>query len=143
MQCPWDKCRQLMPSAPLSHWPPTSSCHTLSNPELPELVVWLLFYPTLMMSVCRAKPQIATWLPARANLSLCLLPLPLPLLFPAVDVVAVVALNKSKEIAFNVYLQQIKIKSIACRRTDNSQSPFSQGMGRTNFPSLSLSVSLL
>lgn len=119
---------------PPTRWPLTSSCHWLSC-----LVVWLLFYPTLMMSVCRAKPQIATWLPARANLSLCLLPLPLPLLFPAVDVVAavVVALNKSKEIAFNVYLQQIKIKSIACRRTDNSQSPSALAMGTTNSVSVS------
>lgn len=72
--------------------------------------VWLLFYPSLMMSVCRAKPQIATWLPARANLLQCLYLLLLWLLL--LFLLWCWSLNKSKEIAFNVYLQEIKIKSI-------------------------------
>lgn len=131
MQCPWDKCRQLKPLPPYSPLPSLHSClYEVFQPSGNWLfcrpVVWLLFYPTLMMSVCRAKPQIATWLPVLVpcqSVAMCTLPLPLLFVFPTAA--AVVALNKSKEIAFNVYLQQIKIKSIAWPAHGPNNSQFS------------------
>jgi len=90
--------------------PPGNKCEGFRR--ILSVCLAFVLYPSLMMSVCRAKPQIATWLPARANLLQCLFLLSLLVSWWSCSCCCCWSLNKSKEIAFNVYLPEIKIKSI-------------------------------
>lgn len=129
MQCPWDKCRQLPPTRSLLQFP----SHWLAG----RLADWLDGWLSGRLASCSfGLCFIQCWW-CRFAVQSHKLPLGCPLV-PICRYVAgcccwsspfccccccCCCLNKSKEIAFNVYLQQIKIKSIARRRQTLVESP--------------------
>lgn len=139
MQCPWDKCRQL-PRNSQSHSSSVSISLTGCLDVFAWLSDWLLVCPAARLAYCPCGLCFIQRWWCRFAVQSHKLPLGCPLV-PICRYVGCCCcccccsphccscsccsccLNKSKEIAFNVHLQQIKIKSIAWRRLTLVNSP--------------------